>query len=101
MLGTNKTGHSSKTLARRALLTTSILAIAGSGLGVIGIVKGTVAGMEAALVFSCLLFASGSLVTILLFAKTTTQTIAIVFTAYYAVYLCAGCIIRSSLRVNT
>jgi hypothetical protein len=41
---------SSTTLARRALFITSILALAGSGLGVIGIVKGNVAGMEAPLV---------------------------------------------------
>jgi signal transduction histidine kinase len=93
MLETDTTGLSSIILARRALLTTSILALVGSGLGVLGIVKGTVAGLEALLVLSCLLFASGSLFTLFLFAKTAMQTIAIVSTAYYALYLSAGCIV--------
>jgi signal transduction histidine kinase len=88
----------SATLARRALLTTSILSLAGSVLGVIGIVKGNVVGMEAPFVLSCVLFASGSIVALLVLAKTAMQTIAKVLTAFYAVYLCAGCFISIIAR---
>jgi signal transduction histidine kinase len=81
--------QSSRALARRALLTTLSLAIAGSCLGVIGILKGTAVGPERVLVLSCLLFSSGTLVILLVCRNIPLQTVATASTAYFAVYLCA------------
>jgi hypothetical protein len=87
---------SSRALARRALLITAILAISGSGLGVIGILRGTVFGLEIPLILSSLLFASMTLLVLLVGRVVAVQTIATVSTTYYSIYLCAGAIIAVS-----
>ncbi len=63
--------------------------MAGSGLGVLGIIEGIVAGPEVVLVLSCLLFTSGTLVILVKCGNVPLQTIATASTAYFAVYLCA------------
>jgi signal transduction histidine kinase len=80
-------GYSSD-LARRALLFASILADAGAALGLIAIAQGTVAGYEAVLIVSCLLFTSGIVCTLLFFPCIALQTVATVSTMYFAFYLC-------------
>ena len=76
-------------LARRALLTADALAMAGSILGVVGMVKGTVVGTEIPLILSCLLFSCWMLVTLLVFRTVAVQTVATVAMAYFTIYLCA------------
>jgi diguanylate cyclase (GGDEF)-like protein/PAS domain S-box-containing protein len=80
-------------LARRALLATAALALGGAGLGLIGIAVGSVVGPEMVLVFSCLLFTSATLVTVLAFRSVALQTVATASTTYYGLYLSAGSII--------
>jgi two-component system, sensor histidine kinase and response regulator len=86
---TDSPDRSSTALARRALLVTASFTVAGSGLGVIGILQGTVAGLEAALIASCLLFSLAVVVTLLVFRTFPLQTVATVSTVYFAFYLCA------------
>jgi signal transduction histidine kinase len=86
---TEKVDRSSTALARRALLITSILAMAGSCLGVVAIVQGTVARAEGALILSCLLFSLGTLISLLFFPQLALQTVATASTIYFACYLCA------------
>jgi diguanylate cyclase (GGDEF)-like protein/PAS domain S-box-containing protein len=88
-------GSSSDTLAYRALLITGVLALAGSGLGVIGILFGNVAGTERVLVLFSLLFALGALTTLLFFRNVALQAIATACTVYYAANLCAGSLIAA------
>jgi signal transduction histidine kinase len=83
-----KVDGSSSALARRALLITSILAIAGSCLGVVAILQGTVARAEGALILSCLLFSSATLLSLLFFRQVALQTVATASTMYFASYLC-------------
>ena len=80
---------SSTALARRALFVTAIMAFAGSCLGLMGIVKGTVVGQEAVLIISCLLFTSGVLAALLFFPKVAVQDVATVSTIFFGAYLCA------------
>jgi signal transduction histidine kinase len=84
-----KVKRSSTALARRALLITSILAMAGSGLGVVAILQGTVARAEGALILSCLFFSAGTLISLLFFRQVALQTVATTSTVYFAGYLCA------------
>jgi diguanylate cyclase (GGDEF)-like protein/PAS domain S-box-containing protein len=84
---------SSSRLARRALLITAILAFAGSGLGIVGVAQGAVTGLEIPLVISCVLFAAGVIVTLLLLHDVALQKVATVSTSYFALYLCAGTLI--------
>lgn len=81
---------SSSTLARRALVITSILALAGSGLGVAGIPLKFVSGVEALLVMSGVVITLGVLVALLACRNIPMQIIATVATSYYTFYLCAG-----------
>jgi signal transduction histidine kinase/ActR/RegA family two-component response regulator len=81
--------RSSSTLARRALMIAAILAMAGSGLGMIGVLKRTVTPMEGALIFSCLLFESGIIVVLLVFRTRNLQMLAAVSTTYFGIYLSA------------
>lgn len=85
--------RSSSALARRALLITGILALLGAGLGVVGIFRGTVVGFEIVLVLSCMVFAFGKLLTLLVFRAVPLQAVATASTIYFALYLCAGPII--------
>jgi hypothetical protein len=86
---TEKVDRSSTALARRALLITSVLAMAGSCLGVVAIVQGTVARAEGALILSCLLFSLGTLISLLFFPQLALQKVATASTIYFACYLCA------------
>ncbi len=80
--------RASSALARRALLITSSLATAGSGLGVVGIRQGTAAGAEAILILFNI-FISAGIVAVVLYRKVELQTVATVATGYFGVYLCA------------
>jgi two-component system sensor histidine kinase/response regulator len=84
---------SSNVLARRALLITSILALAGSGFGVIGIVRGMVPPVESALIVAAVLFSSTNLCLIVARRKVALQKIATVTTIYFACHLCACSVI--------
>jgi two-component system sensor histidine kinase/response regulator len=88
--------RSSSALARRALLITSSLAIAGSALGVIGMRQGTVAGLEAVLILFSLVFSIGTLAALLVFRKIEVQKIATVVTAFFGSYLCACSVVALS-----
>jgi diguanylate cyclase (GGDEF)-like protein/PAS domain S-box-containing protein len=93
---THKVNHgdsSSSVLARRGLLITSILALAGAGVGAVCIPLGMVAGIEIALVLSCVLFTAGVLVTLLCFPRVALQTVATVSTIYFAINLTSGVMI--------
>ncbi len=59
-------------------------------------VKGTVAGPEAALIVSCLVFCLASLAALLVWRRIALQTIATASTLYFAFYLCACSIISVS-----
>ena len=89
MDGLNNPDRESSALARRALFITAILAIAGAGLGLAGVLRGEVAGIEAGFICSALLFSSGILVALLVARRVALQTVATVSTTYFAVYLCA------------
>jgi signal transduction histidine kinase len=80
---------SSTALARRALLTAIILAVAGGGLGLFGVLEGTVAGVEAALITFCTVYSSAALIALVAFRNIPLQTIATVSTTFFGVYLCA------------
>jgi PAS domain-containing protein len=84
---------SSTALARHALLTMGILAMAGSGLGVFGILKGTLTGLEAVLVAGSLVFATGVVVRLLLWRTAAVQIVATVSTVYCTLHLCAASIV--------
>lgn len=86
---------SSSVLARRAIRTALILSTAGSGIGVIGIVKGSVTGGESALVISGSVFALGILITLFVSRGIALQKIATASTVFFALYLCTGSIIAA------
>jgi signal transduction histidine kinase len=80
----------SPALARRALLTVAAFGMAGSGLGMFAIRYGVVAGIESALVISCMLFSAGIVVALLVFPKIPLQAIATAATHFFSLYLCVG-----------
>ncbi len=88
MDGLSNPDRTSSTVARRALLITSVLTSAGSGLGVIGFFQGQVAGIEAGVICSALLFSFGMLATLLMARRVAVQTVATVSTSFFAIYLC-------------
>jgi signal transduction histidine kinase len=88
--------RSTNALARRALLISGFLALAGSLLGIIGMVKGTVAGLEIVTDLSGLVFSAGVVVVLLAYPRVTTQTVATLSTAYFAFHLCACSILAAS-----
>jgi hypothetical protein len=71
----------------------AFLSLAGSALGVFAIRQGAVTGVETVVVLSSGLFGFGYVVTLFVFRKVEVQTLAIVSTTYYALYLCAGMIV--------
>jgi diguanylate cyclase (GGDEF)-like protein/PAS domain S-box-containing protein len=85
--------RSSGDLARFALMHAAFLSLAGSALGVFAIRQGAVTGVETVVVLSSGLFGFGYVVTLFVFRKVEVQTLAIVSTTYYALYLCAGMIV--------
>jgi diguanylate cyclase (GGDEF)-like protein/PAS domain S-box-containing protein len=68
----------------------AFLTLAGSALGGFAILERAVTGVEMVVVLSSGLFSSGYLVTLLVFRGIKVQTLAIVSTTYYTLYLCAG-----------
>ena len=88
--------RSSSLLARRALLITNALAIAGAVLGMIAARQGSVTGAETALVYCCFAFAGGTLLTLLCFPKVALDTVAIVSTVYFGVHLSAGAVLAAT-----
>jgi diguanylate cyclase (GGDEF)-like protein/PAS domain S-box-containing protein len=86
----------SKLLAWRGLLSTALLAGAGSGLGIFAICHGAFSVAEVALIVSSCVAAICVLITVLLFRKVPLQVVATASTAYYALYLVLGIVI--SLR---
>lgn len=87
------TARSSDDLARSALKLTVLLSLIGSGLGVVGIWQGVVAGLETILILSCVLFSSAMLVSLFRSRDLALQAHAIAATVYFTLYLCAGSII--------
>jgi diguanylate cyclase (GGDEF)-like protein/PAS domain S-box-containing protein len=77
----------------RALLTTSSLAMASSGLGVVDVLRGVAVGAEAALVISGLLVSAAMFFGLFAFRDRGLQTVATASTIYFEIYLCAGAII--------
>ncbi len=59
----------------------------------VGVLKGTVVGVEILLVLSCLVFGAGALVTLLLLRRVPLQNVATASTVFFALYLGAGAII--------
>ncbi len=88
----NADGSSTK-VARNALLVAASLALAGSILGVAASERGTVTGVEVALVYVGGVFAVGLLLTLFVFRRVPVQSAATVSTAFYTSYLCAGLLI--------
>jgi diguanylate cyclase (GGDEF)-like protein/PAS domain S-box-containing protein len=87
-----RSDHVSAALARRALLTTVVVSLAGSTVGLIAIFEKTVFGPEIPLVWTC--FAVTCLMLLAqCFPRIHLQTIATAATAFYGIYLCAGAII--------
>jgi diguanylate cyclase (GGDEF)-like protein len=84
---------SSDEFARRGLVITLSLALVGSGLGIVGTVGGTVAGIETALVVCSLIFSTSALVSLLFFRRITLQTAATGSTLFFLINLSAGMII--------
>jgi diguanylate cyclase (GGDEF)-like protein/PAS domain S-box-containing protein len=89
----NRMDESSSSLARSSLLTAALLALAGSGLGLVAIHSGTVRGIEAAIVLSGGVFALAMLCTPFIYRKQAIQTIATVSVCFYLVYICSGALI--------
>ncbi|MGA2808697.1 MAG: sensor domain-containing diguanylate cyclase, partial [Terracidiphilus sp.] len=81
---------SSNAVARSALLMASILASAGSGLGILAIRNGILDGFEEALVLSGALYNVGLLITLLFYRRASVQMLAAASTLFYTFYLCAG-----------
>jgi len=84
---------SSSMQARSALLTASVLAFAGSGLGIYAIAHGGVRGIESILVFAGGSVGLVTLVTLLLFRRLPIQQVASFTTVFYTARLCAGVVI--------
>lgn len=84
--------QSAITLARRALLIATTMALLGALLGLVGIAKGTTSAPETGLICSCVLFTTLVLCILLSQRNVGTPRLATVSTVYYTVYLCAGCV---------
>jgi PAS domain-containing protein len=84
---------SSSALARRALFVTATLALAGSGLGIVGACQGALGGLEIALVASCFVFSAGTLVVLRVIRNVPLQTVATASTIFFAAYLSAGSVV--------
>jgi diguanylate cyclase (GGDEF)-like protein len=103
MRETNNLDQASATLARRALLITLSLALAGAGLGAFGAALGLVVDGEFVLVICSMTFSSAALVTLLAFPRVPLQTVATVSTICFAINLGAGVLIAvfgSGERLN-
>jgi hypothetical protein len=85
--------RSSALLARRALITTTIMALGGAILGLAAVLKGITAGAETALILSSLLFTSGILFVQLFLPNVALQLLTTSSTIFFAIYLCTGLII--------
>jgi diguanylate cyclase (GGDEF)-like protein/PAS domain S-box-containing protein len=88
--------RSSSLLARRALLIVNALAIAGALLGLIAVRQGAVTGAQTSLIYCCLAFTGGTLLTLLCFPRVALETVAIVSTVYFAIHLSAGAVFAAT-----
>ena len=88
--------ETSNTLARRALVHTFSLALAGAGLGSVAILRGTVAGLEIVLVLSCVVFSTVMLLVLLFCREMPVQAVATVATSYFTLYVIAGSVMAVS-----
>jgi signal transduction histidine kinase len=88
--------RSTNALARHALLIAGFLALAGSLLGILGMVKGTVAGLEIVPELSGLAVSAGVLVVLFAYPRVPIQTVATLSTAYFTLHLSACSIIAAS-----
>ena len=79
--------------ARSALLTTSLLALSGSILGVFAMAQGNVRGGESAVVVAGGLYGFVSMIFLLARRTVPLQTMATLSTSFYAIYLCAGILV--------
>lgn len=86
---TTQVDRPSTALARRALLIASFLAVLGSALGLAGIIRGTVGGIESTLIISSLMFSLGTFITLRAIPKVPLAAVATVATIFFGVYLCA------------
>jgi len=96
----NQIGEAARGLARRSLLTAAAVALGGTGLGFVAVVKGMTALPETLLIVSCALFTLAVLFLLLVPRNVPLQPIATVSTVYYAFYLCAGSILSLSGKTN-
>jgi PAS domain S-box-containing protein len=87
--------RSSSLLARRALVITNLLTLAGVGLGLVAARQGALPGPEFVLLFTCLAVASGTLLTLFCFPNAALEAVAIASTVYFGLYLSAGAIIAA------
>jgi len=87
MRETTEVDRSSSALARRALLITSVLAIAGSASGIIGTMNGRSNPIERSLILSSTVFSLGTLATLLAFRRVALQSVATVSMIYFTIYL--------------
>jgi diguanylate cyclase (GGDEF)-like protein/PAS domain S-box-containing protein len=84
---------SSSTQARKALLTASVLVLAGSGVGVSAIAQGSVTGAERVLVLAGGVYALVTLVALLACRRIAVQKVAAASTIFYTLYLGGGILI--------
>ena len=75
----------------------------GSGLGVVAVRFGTVAGFQTVLIVSCMLVGAGIAAALLAFPKIPLQTVATMATIFFLFYLCAcslNAVLGPSLHLN-
>jgi len=84
---------SSSRQARSALLTASVLALSGSGLGVFAIAQGTVTGAEMVLVLAGVVYNLVLLIVLLAYRRYPVQKVAALSTIFFTIYLSGGILI--------
>jgi hypothetical protein len=85
--------QASSKLARRALLLTLSLALAGGASGLIAALLGLVASKELALIVCSMAFAAGTLAVLLFIPSVTLQSVATLATIFFTANLVAGMLI--------
>jgi len=77
----------SEALARKAILAGGVVALAGSAVGVLGILNGTIAGAQTVVIPCGGIFGAGILLTLLFYRRIAVQTVASASTVFYNVAL--------------
>jgi hypothetical protein len=90
MLNADNLDRATAALAQRVLFITLALALSGTGIGLFGISKGLVTGIEAVLVVCSFVFSLGSLATLLVSRSVTLQAVATAATVFFSINLCTG-----------